>query len=79
MILKHVHSYRPLNPSQQGFDQNKDGSYTVYFGPKAPKGKEGNWLETIPGKSWFTILRMYGPEKAWIDKTWRPSEIEVVK
>ena len=68
-----------LGSQDKGFDQNKDGSYTVYFGPKAPKGKEGNWLETIPGKSWFTILRMYGPEKAWIDKTWRPSEIEVVK
>jgi hypothetical protein len=24
----------------------------------AAPGKEGNWLETIPGKSWFAILRM---------------------
>ena len=59
--------------------KNEDGSYDLYFGPKAPEGMEGNWLETIPGKSWFTILRMYGPLEPWIDKTWRPSEIELVE
>jgi hypothetical protein len=25
------------------------------------------------------ILRLYGPLKPWFDKTWRPSEIELVK
>jgi len=59
----------------KGLKSNEDGSYTIYFGPKAPKGYENNWLETIPGKSWFTALRMYGPEQAWISKKWRPSEI----
>ena len=61
-----------------GMKQNKDGSYEVYFGPNAPKGKEGNWLATIPNKSWFMILRMYGPLEPWINKTWRPSEIELI-
>jgi hypothetical protein len=37
-----------------------------------------NWLQTIPGKSWFVALRMYGPEQPWIDKIWRPGEIERV-
>ncbi len=63
----------------EGMQKNEDGSYDVYFGPKAPEGKEGNWLQTIPGKSWFVILRMYGPLEPWIDKTWRPGEIELVK
>ena len=63
----------------KGMTKNDDGSYDIYFGPKAPKGHEGNWLQTLPGKSWFTILRMYGPLEPWIDKTWRPSEIELVK
>ena len=63
----------------KGVQQNADGSYDVYFGPKAPKGKEKNWLETVPGKSWFAILRMYGPLQPWIDKTWRPGEIELVE
>ena len=55
---------------------NDDGSYDIYFGPEPPAGHEHNWLETIPGKSWFAVLRMYGPEQPWIDKTWRPGEIE---
>jgi len=66
-----------IGSQDKGFTQNKDGSYDVYFGPVRPEGK--NWLQTIPGKSWFVILRMYGPLKPWIEKTWRPSEVELVK
>jgi hypothetical protein len=58
---------------------NADGSVDVYFGPKPPPGKEPNWVQTIPGQTWFTILRLYGPLKPWFDKTWRPGEIELVK
>ena len=44
--------------------------------PQAPAGKEHNWIETIPGKGWFLILRHYSPLQPFFDKTWRPSEIE---
>jgi hypothetical protein len=57
---------------------NADGSVDLYFGPKAPPGKEANWMETVPDKSWFVILRLYGPLDAWFDKTWRPGEIEAL-
>ncbi|TQC49573.1 hypothetical protein EEB14_08980 [Rhodococcus sp. WS4] len=33
---------------------------------------------TRPGKGWFVILRLCGPEESWFDKTWRPSEIEAI-
>lgn len=56
-----------------------DGSMDVYFSPTAPEGFEGNWLQTIPGKSWFTIFRLYGPLEPWLNKTWRPSEVIEVK
>jgi hypothetical protein len=59
--------------------QYEDGSTDIYFGPEAPGGNENNWLETIPGKSWFVILRMYDPLKPWIEKTWRPGEVELAK
>jgi hypothetical protein len=58
---------------------NNDGSVDVYFGPKAPAGKEGNWVQTVQGKGWFMILRLYGPLEPWFDKTWKPGEIELVK
>ena len=45
----------------------------------APAGFGNNWLQTIPGKSWFVALRLYGPLQPWIDKTWVPSEISEVK
>jgi hypothetical protein len=51
----------------------------VYFGPKAPAGKENNWVQTNPGEGWSTLFRLYGPLDPWFDKTWRPSEIELVK
>jgi hypothetical protein len=57
-----------------------DGSTTVYFAPTQPKGvKRGNWIQTDPKKGWFTILRLYSPLEPFFDKSWRPSEIELVK
>jgi hypothetical protein len=64
-----------LGSQSEGLQQNSDGSYEVYFAPEPPAGKENNWLQTIPGKSWFVALRMYGPLESWIDQTWRPGEI----
>jgi hypothetical protein len=58
---------------------NANGSVDVYFGPKAPEGKEANWIQSVPNKGWFTIFRLYGPLEPWFDKTWRPGEIEEVK
>jgi hypothetical protein len=34
----------------------------------APKGKEANWTETVPGKGWFTLFRVYGPLEPWFDR-----------
>ena len=58
---------------------NEDGSYTVWFAPKAPKGHEGNWVQTIPGKSYNVLLRLYGPLEPWFDKTWKPGDFELVE
>ena len=57
-----------------------DGSTTVFIGPKQPQGvKRGNWIQSDPEKGWFTILRLYSPLEPFFDKSWRPSEIELVK
>ena len=69
----------PRVGSQSGtVEQNADGSTDIYFGPTAPAGKEHNWIQTVPGKGWFAILRLYNPLQPFFDKTWRPSEIEEV-
>jgi len=68
-----------IGSQKKGIVINPDTSVDVYFGPKPPPGKEGNWVQTVPGKGWFTLLRLYGPLEPWFDKTWRPGEIELVK
>jgi hypothetical protein len=54
-------------------------SFDLYFAPKAPKGKEANWIQTVPGKGWFIALRLYGPLDPWFDKQWQPGDIELVE
>nr|WP_244978666.1 DUF1254 domain-containing protein [Bradyrhizobium pachyrhizi] len=59
--------------------QNADGSTDLHIGPKAPAGKEGNWLATAPGRGFFAILRLYAPAAPAIDGSWKPGDIEKVK
>jgi hypothetical protein len=58
---------------------NADGSYDVYLGPKAPPGKENQWIKTIPGKGFFVWFRVYGPEAPAFDGTWKLNDIVEVK
>ncbi len=58
---------------------NDDGSTTVYFGPTKPDGiPGGNWIETVPGRGWFVILRLYSPKEPFFTKAWRPGDIEPI-
>lgn len=54
---------------------NADGSVDIYLSPKKP-ANSSNWIQTVPGKSWFTIFRLYGPLQPWFDKSWRLPDIE---
>jgi len=78
-MLQTSQLFPTVGSQTEGIKQNENGSTDIYFGPKAPEGYENNWLETVPDKSWFVILRMYGPLKPWLEKTWRPGEVELVK
>ena len=64
-----------VSSQTKGLIVNTDGSIDVYFGPNPPEGSTKNWVQTVPGKSWNIILRLYGPLEPWFDKTWRPSEL----
>ena len=57
---------------------NEDGSVDLYFGPEPPEGKEANWIQTVPGKGWFAVLRIYGPLEPWFDRTWQPGDFEKI-
>lgn len=68
-----------LDSNDKVVKPNTDGSYTLWFGPTAPKGHEGNWIQTMPGKSYNVLLRLYGPLQPWFDKTWKPGDFERVE
>ncbi len=77
-LLQTSQKFPTVGSQTEGVKKNADGSYDIYFGPNAPQGYENNWLETVPTKSWFIILRIYGPLEPWIEKTWRPGEVELI-
>jgi len=68
-----------IDSNKKGLKQNQDGSYDIYFGPKAPAGQEANWLQTVPGKGWNMLWRIYGPTEPWYDRSWKIGDPEVVK
>ena len=78
-MLQTSQLFPTLGSQSEGLKKNADGSYDIYFAPTPRKGYENNWLQTIPGKGWFVAFRVYGPMEPWIEKTWRPGEIELVK
>lgn len=54
---------------------NDDESVDLYFGPTAPAAGESNWVQTIPGKHWFSYFRFYGPLEAYLDRSWKLGDI----
>jgi hypothetical protein len=51
----------------------------LYFGPTPPAGHEGRWIKTVPGRGWFAYIRIYGPEQAAFDGSWKPGDFEEIK
>jgi hypothetical protein len=71
-------SFPSKNNKRDKLDYNEDGSVDLYIGPEAPAGKENNWIQTVPGKGWFAVLRFYSPLEAFFDKTWQPGDFELI-
>jgi hypothetical protein len=68
-----------VDSNQKALKKNDDGSVDVFFGPKAPAGKEGNWIPTTEDRRFFLLFRFYGPQKAAKDGSWELNDIELVK
>jgi hypothetical protein len=61
-----------------GIQKNADGSVDIYFGPKAPDGKEANWVPTDPVRKFELLFRLYGPEKPLFDHSWKLPDVEKI-
>ena len=78
-MLQTDQQFPSISSLKEGVVVNADTSVDVWFGPTAPEGHEANWVQTVPGKGWNVLLRLYGPGQAWFDKTWKPGDFELVK
>jgi len=42
--------------------------------------RKGQWrhrrMSALPGKYWFTLMRLYSPGETFFDQSWRPSGFE---
>jgi hypothetical protein len=77
-MLQTDQQFPSVSSAKGQVQQNEDGTYDIFFGPEAPEGMEDNWVQTIPGKGWNMLFRLYGPLEPWFDKTWRPGDAEIV-
>jgi hypothetical protein len=71
-------SHAGRSSQSPGLQVNDDGSVDLYFGPKAPEGKESNWTPTDPNRQFEILFRFYGPLPSLFDKTWVLPDIEPV-
>ena len=77
--LQTSQNFPSKNNKRDKLEENSDGSIDLYFGPTSPVGKESNWVETVPGKGWMVLIRIYGPLDPWFDETWKPGDFELVE
>ena len=77
-MLQTDQRFPTVGSQRPGIEANPDTSVDAWFGPVPPPQGEANWVQTIPGKGWFAMLRLYAPLEPWFDKTWRPGEFEPV-
>jgi hypothetical protein len=79
-MLQTDQQFPSVNSTGKGIGANPDGSVDVWFGPTLPQGvNAANWAQTIPGKGWNALFRLYGPLQPWFDKTWRVGEFVEMK
>ena len=77
-LLQTDSPYPSINSRFTEVHAETNGETIIRFGPEPPSDTATNWLRTVPGKSWFPILRLYGPLEPWFDQTWRLGEIQPV-
>ncbi|HEY2676949.1 MAG TPA: DUF1254 domain-containing protein [Steroidobacteraceae bacterium] len=56
--------------------KNANGSVDIYFAPKAPAGKDSNWVPTDPTRKFELMFRLYAPKKEFFDKVWVLPDVE---
>ena len=71
LVANPINRYLLNKPMLPQFVKDADGGYTFYIQNQSPgKDKEPNWLPAPKG-GFFIALRLYWPEEAALDGTWK--------
>ena len=71
-----IENGKPDVSSRMDVHTNDNGSVDLYFGPEPPEGLESNWVQTVPGRGWFSYFRLYAPTQVFFDRGWTLNDIE---
>jgi hypothetical protein len=72
-MLQTDQEYPAVSSQKKDLSVNADGSVDVYFGPKAPPGKENMFRQFLAGDGSCSCVS--GPLEPWFKQTWRPDNI----
>jgi hypothetical protein len=75
LMIQSGQAWPSVHSNSKKITMNSDNSLDVWFGPVAPEGKENNWIQTIPGKEWQMVLRLYDLPEPLTNQDWSPGEI----
>lgn len=65
--------------ARSGYDDlavNEDGTIDLHFAPEPGTGPETNWIETVPGRGYYPMFRLYSPTAPLFDGTWALPDVE---
>ena len=77
-LIQTDQEYPGVSSIDEASVKNADGYLDITFSPTKPDG-DAKWLQTIPGKGWNMLWRIYGPEQVWYDGDWQPGEVVLVE
>jgi hypothetical protein len=76
-MLTNGEPFPSLSTYSPGVIVDADGGVDIHIGPHQP-ADDVNWIPTMPDVPWFPLLRLYGPLEPWIDRTWKPDDLQPV-
>ena len=68
-------SSQGVSSIDEGLEVNTDGTVDLYIGPKAPAGKEVNWIPTREGEYFYMLVRFYGARNEVFTKAWQLNDV----
>jgi hypothetical protein len=76
LIIQNDQLWPSVHSNCRKLSVNPDRSVDIRFGPVAEEGKALNWLQTVPGKEWYIVVRIYNAPECCFALEWKPGEID---